>query len=294
MTADPKPDQQSTEVVDPTSRCVVSDLGCRKCGYNLRTLHEDGQCPECGALVGLSTRGDLLQYSTPEWLMKLVTGLRLNVWATIASMVVSLIFSLVVALLAPLPVAVTGSLNIVFIVVGIWAMWLITEPAPTETQQSSTTTIRKSLRAIAVVGGVLAFIDSALSAIDEINGNVPVYLLIGASLLGQFVNQVGFVLCFLLFRQFSLRIPNERMARTANILKMGSAISLLALFIFMALVQLVGLPTPAIVIIGLPSVLGSLVFLIWAIIFTFRLIGLIKAELRLARQHWAPPEGSIT
>jgi len=34
-----------------TASVVASDLACEACGYNLRTLSNDGVCPECGTAV---------------------------------------------------------------------------------------------------------------------------------------------------------------------------------------------------------------------------------------------------
>lgn len=33
----------------PAGHRIIADVPCRKCGYNLRTLHTDGRCPECNA-----------------------------------------------------------------------------------------------------------------------------------------------------------------------------------------------------------------------------------------------------
>jgi hypothetical protein len=45
---------------DGAERCdevrVPEDLACIRCGYNLRTLREDGVCPECGDAVAESLR----------------------------------------------------------------------------------------------------------------------------------------------------------------------------------------------------------------------------------------------
>lgn len=40
--------------VDGGEMVVAGDVGCVRCGYNLRTLLEGGRCPECGLGVGVS------------------------------------------------------------------------------------------------------------------------------------------------------------------------------------------------------------------------------------------------
>ena len=66
----PRAEQRLPGVVDPVSGLVVIDLSCRRCGYNLRTLAEAGRCPECGSPVGLSTRGNFLQFADPDWVAR--------------------------------------------------------------------------------------------------------------------------------------------------------------------------------------------------------------------------------
>ncbi len=46
---------------------ISGDLGCITCGYNLRTLHVDGRCPECGADVRASIQ---VAMETPALLLQ--------------------------------------------------------------------------------------------------------------------------------------------------------------------------------------------------------------------------------
>ena len=66
---------------------VKEEVLCRKCAYNLRGLHQNGKCPECGTPVGLSIRGNLLCYSDPEWVDKLARGVDLILWGLLAMVV---------------------------------------------------------------------------------------------------------------------------------------------------------------------------------------------------------------
>jgi hypothetical protein len=62
------------------SAAVSVDVACRKCSYNLRGMAGDGLCPECGAPVSLSMRGDLIRYSDPAWINRLSSGITLILW----------------------------------------------------------------------------------------------------------------------------------------------------------------------------------------------------------------------
>src|SRR4051794_532658 len=63
--------------IHPQTGVVQKDLVCRKCGYNLRGLHIDTRCPECGTPVGFSTQGDLFRFCDPEWVHLLRKGVML-------------------------------------------------------------------------------------------------------------------------------------------------------------------------------------------------------------------------
>jgi small-conductance mechanosensitive channel len=55
-----------TELLDPAG-CIAADTPCRKCGYNVRGLPIDRNCPECGLPASLSAAPDFLTYAEPDW-----------------------------------------------------------------------------------------------------------------------------------------------------------------------------------------------------------------------------------
>ncbi|MCC6680641.1 MAG: hypothetical protein IT445_07035 [Phycisphaeraceae bacterium] len=56
---------------------LTSETPCIKCGYNLRTIHRDAACPECGTAVGRTIYGNRLRYCDPRWLKHIWEGLNL-------------------------------------------------------------------------------------------------------------------------------------------------------------------------------------------------------------------------
>ena len=60
---------------------IGQDLACLECGYNLRGLLDDGQCPECGASVHQSARLAWLCQHDPAWLRRLA---RATIWMAAA------------------------------------------------------------------------------------------------------------------------------------------------------------------------------------------------------------------
>ena len=54
---------------------IDQDLPCLECGYNLRTLLDDGQCPECGTSFAELARIGWLFQCDPDWLRRLARSM---------------------------------------------------------------------------------------------------------------------------------------------------------------------------------------------------------------------------
>lgn len=66
---------------------IAADVICIGCGYNLRGLLPDGRCPECGAPVSISFRGDV-SWADPRWLR----GVQRGLWLLIACIALWYVF----------------------------------------------------------------------------------------------------------------------------------------------------------------------------------------------------------
>lgn len=85
-------------------RDAIEQVSCITCGYDLRGQSIEDKCPECGAPVEQSLRGDLLQYADPSWLRTIARGAALvkwGVWLVVAYIplviAVAIVFGLVLA-----------------------------------------------------------------------------------------------------------------------------------------------------------------------------------------------------
>lgn len=70
------PPEAAREAVDDQGR-LIENIGCRRCGYNLRSLQTDAVCPECGAAVVISIHGYYLRFAPLDWVRRLALGAKL-------------------------------------------------------------------------------------------------------------------------------------------------------------------------------------------------------------------------
>lgn len=70
------------------------DLFCIACGYNLRELPPEFNCPECGLPIKRSVGGEKLARADPAWLMKIVNGQSLLAWGLVGVLSVLPLFGL--------------------------------------------------------------------------------------------------------------------------------------------------------------------------------------------------------
>jgi hypothetical protein len=64
----------SDPVMTDQDGSIAIDVPCVSCGYNLRGLTRDGNCPECSTPIESSVHGDLLRMSDPAWVERLHRG----------------------------------------------------------------------------------------------------------------------------------------------------------------------------------------------------------------------------
>lgn len=60
------------------------DLLCIACGYDLRELPPEGNCPECGLAIERSVGSEKLARADPVWLRKIVIGQSMIAWGMIS------------------------------------------------------------------------------------------------------------------------------------------------------------------------------------------------------------------
>lgn len=135
---------QSTPV--PSADAALFE--CTRCGYDLRGLSEDANCPECGAPI-VHSKHNLLRYADGDWLRSIVRGMRLAHVGRYSFFILVLVFLLMVITLGALhawssidKAVITSVKNaadevfrylflLAFILMGI-GVWIVSAPEPRE------------------------------------------------------------------------------------------------------------------------------------------------------------------
>jgi hypothetical protein len=204
------------------------DVPCRNCGYNLRGLKRDENCPECGRPIMQSLMGDLLVYSSPEYVANLLRGL----WVVIAAYVLYL-----VGALGAIPVGISAAMatggNLppwveigatMFFLLASMAMiagwWMFTSPDPALAQTETRKVARRWIRGAAIVQLVFTIIDFVAQtlALGGTTGPMTMPAIAAYSALGIISGVAGIVLFFASLHYVAFlarRVPDPQLAERA-------------------------------------------------------------------------------
>jgi hypothetical protein len=208
--------------LDPAGN-VVTDIPCRKCGYDLRGLSVNGRCPECGAAVGVSVHGNLLRFSDPGW----VRGLQKGAWLILVGVLILIVGAIFAALLGAaspqLASVVAPLLSIGGNIVMIVGAWRLTEPDPSGIGEDEYGTSRKIIRVALVVG----IFNSILNNIPRAGSIAPeMRMVLGTlSVIAGLIGLVGQFAQLNYLSKLAMRIPDQQASERARFLMFAIGIS---------------------------------------------------------------------
>lgn len=214
------------DLVDEIGNILV-DTTCRRCGYNLRGLHQSGRCPECGTAIGLSLLGDLLRYADPRWLDRVYRGCWIMLWGLLITVVASALIGCLASIVgAPRFVHILGPIGGAVSFMGVW---LLTSPDPSAINDERFATSRRIVRFATLVGVGQSVV--AMMA-QQYQPSTGFFLILGVvSAVGALVGGVGEVAKFYYFKSLAERIPNPTLATRARWVAIGYIICYSLLFI---------------------------------------------------------------
>ena len=202
---------------------IIADTACRRCGYNLRGLHQDSRCPECGTPIGLSTHGDLLRFSDPEWVEKLALGIKYIIWAVVISIALGAAAGCLTGALGASPVFLQGVM-VLGGLLGVYGAWLLTAPDPSRIGEDRYITARKIVRFALLIGVLSQVTRLAVKALPPMPAALFTLLII-AGVLAQLIGVVGEFAKFSYVGMLADRIPASNLAAWARFLRWALAAS---------------------------------------------------------------------
>lgn len=275
---------------------VQTDIPCRKCGYNLRSLNAGGRCPECGSPVGLSVQGNLLRFADPNWLMGLRKGVNFILVAVLVSVIVVICGAFARRVLPPLVTqfASLGS-GVLFVIGG----WLVTEPDPSGLGEHQYGTVRKLIRVALLVNAAQNLMQIVLH-LAPLDPSLALTLSI-ISILASLVGVVGQFAQLSYLSKLALRIPDPSLSGRAWFLMWAIGISYGVLILMVLAVFLGvraartggggfgGLSQGPLIAFGCFAVVVLIVLIVFGIMYLLMLSRFGKAfeqQAAMARQVW--------
>jgi hypothetical protein len=237
--------------------------------------------------VGLSTIGDLLRYSDPNWLLMLARGLSFILWGIVVSLAIGIIGGLLFQ-----SRAAQHWIEIIASLMGLYGAWLLTEPDPSGLGEAQYATARKLVRAALVVAPA----SNGLQAMGSMPG-MPHELGVGLGIIALGAGVFGVIgefAKFVYLEKLALRVPHDGLARRARLLRWGFAITLGATVLIggiMGLMYAFGTQPRAgsNAFMGIARGIAGLAFLVlWVmtIFFYIRMRRALREQVAMAQQVW--------
>lgn len=288
---------------------IAVDLPCRHCDYNLRGLHREGRCPECGKDIAESLAPELLRFAPPHYVRSVRDGvvfllipIALLLFSTIAggATIVS------TGTGGYMGVQVAGSFSVLIILCAIVSVFLlfvgaalVTTNPPQGSDSRPAQQYRRVVHAFMTTAvGLLLIVGliglGALAAIWPSDAIVAVAFPVVALVLWGIVTfgVVAVGAYFMLLGAIARRIPDYDRERDAGVLGCGFVLFLgagwLALSITAASRGYIDNPGPA--CIGWFALVGAPICGGWALVLHEQLCRKLSHQLTLAKRCAAAGE----
>lgn len=212
----------STAAILGPDGAIQQDVACKRCGYNLRGLREDGLCPECATPIGRSVTGDLLRFADPGWVGRVAFGLDLLVFGIVIALLLGCVGGAIgVMSKSTVPLQLVGLVATAINVVGVWCM---TTPDPSGIGEHTRLNARRIVRTSMLANVAGSF---AATLLPTSSGAQVVVL---TAMLLSVVNGLLHLVCewfkFYFYQSLADRVPEPKLAARARFLRNAYAVAL--------------------------------------------------------------------
>lgn len=262
---------------------IAEDLPCRHCGYNLRTLSPEVQCPECGTSVGRSVHGDYLRYADPAWVRGLATGATIVILGTLGQ---------VLGFCALLGFSLTGVFGVSWYrylfstveLISFVGFWKLTSPDPADTEASAQFDARKLTRAFLVLGLCL----TSLSILRPLLGSTIESVL----KIIMNANAIASPIALSIFAQrMAMRVPDKKLAtscqRLMYLMVADGVLNATVWVVSLALVNVVSIRFLGVV--SLINAIPAIAALFWSLVVLDKFRRAFSLAARFSLDAQAPP-----
>lgn len=189
-------------------RELKRDLSCRSCGYNLRGLSRENDCPECGTAVRWSVGGFMLDYADPDWLKKLLRGSSLLMFSVYTLFMIGALLVVIAiwfdgeSISPPSRLSMTALMAMwvdLVLVIYVAGTWKLTAVEPREQTNRSALSIRMLARATSLVNVIALMIVLSIRGIE--GQRIPEWAWI--------VTLIGAVVSHLLFIEYVIKLAKR-------------------------------------------------------------------------------------
>lgn len=206
---------------------LQEDRACARCGYNLRGLRSDGLCPECATPIARSLQGNLLRFADPAWLDKLRFGVALRLWNILFSVLAGIGGGIARRLgisVAPILAGIAAA------ILALVATWCITAPEPNIAMSEDPMSLRRFIRACAVIGAIGGVANQILTS-GSMPGAVPAGSMVLVAVVVVALAVIGIVAMFgefVYLRRFARRVPDKKLEDSTTVVMWGVCASAVA------------------------------------------------------------------